>query len=308
MNLSTSQLKKSLIPIGADRKDWTSLVGSCLITASLYDILNSYIASIGLNIVTDQTLKGLGTQASKLGLASQGASVGQVLTYNGTTWVPATPAYNAQTITFNSPFLTISGGNTISLAALLDSPQILSVSGFELSISDGNTVNLPASWQTLNLIGNSLSIGPNGNSVNLATLAGGYSIIQTADTPVTSRNTLNFVNSPSFIITDDAINSRTNVTLDPSLIQISLITPASGNLMYYNGTSWTSATPVKYTQTDITGTVVNLPSLPLSLLPIDIYINGLLKEEGVDYTLTGVTLNLVFDLIASDKITSKYFN
>lgn len=427
MNLSTSQLKKSLIPIGADRKDWTSLVGSCLITASLYDILNSYIASVGFNIVTDQTLKGLGTQSSKLGLASQGATVGQVLTYNGTSWVPATPAFSAQTLTFNDPFLSISGGNTVNLSSLIPDPQTLSIVGYELTISNGNTINLPAEWQTLSIEGDQLTIGPNGNTVTLPATTGGtipqiwkwnannvvanpgsgkiganndnlslatslfihyqtddgtdmtpwlrsiqvddeliiwtndnvnnylrvkvsstvidntfyfqipftsvayggteptnntdvrvallggtssagYNTISLAGGPYAQRNVLNFVNSPTFIITDDSLNNATNVALAANLVQISLISPTSGATLYFNGTSWAQAIPVKNVQTGMTGTIVTLPSVPISNLPTDVYLNGVLKEEAQDYTISSNTINFTFNLVTSDKVTTKYFN
>lgn len=308
MNLTTHQLKKSLIPIGVQTKEWKSTLDSCTFTASLYDILSSYYSSTGFNIITDSTLQGNGNASSPLGLASQNASTGQVLTFNGTKWVPSSPAFTSQTLAFTSPFLTISGGNTVDLSPLIDVNQILSVAGFELTISSGNTVTLPNSWQTLTIEGNTLTIGPNGNAVNLATLSGGYDTIQSASSSLSPRSKLNFVNSPTFVLTDDALNDTTNVALAANLVQLSLISPTSGAILYYNGTSWAQALPIKNVQTGMTGTMVNLPSVPISNLPTDVYLNGVLKEEAQDYTISSNTINFTFNLNTSDKITTKYFN
>jgi hypothetical protein len=44
--------------------------------------------TISINAQTNTTLTGNGTTGTPLGLASQGAGTGQVLKYNGSTWVP----------------------------------------------------------------------------------------------------------------------------------------------------------------------------------------------------------------------------
>ncbi|MBL7782327.1 MAG: tail fiber domain-containing protein [Saprospiraceae bacterium] len=85
-------------------------------------------------------------------IAQNGASTGQVLQWNGTAWVPATPAAGTDN-------------------------QQLSLSGNQLSISNGNTVTLPAEadgsttneLQTLTLSGNQLSLSNGGGNVQLPT-------------------------------------------------------------------------------------------------------------------------------------------
>ena len=56
-------------------------------------------------VASDATLTGQGTSSNQLKLAQQGATTGQVLNWNGTTWVPVTvttgTVYNKQTTTAN---------------------------------------------------------------------------------------------------------------------------------------------------------------------------------------------------------------
>lgn len=46
--------------------------------------------NLKVSIYKDATMSGNGTQASPLSIATQGATAGQVLTYNGSTWTPTT--------------------------------------------------------------------------------------------------------------------------------------------------------------------------------------------------------------------------
>lgn len=132
MALSINQLKKAKLPINATDSNWLSLI-PCAITASLFDILSSYIALQGFNIITDNTLSGLGTIDLPLKLAQQGASTGQTLIWNGTTWTPGSSG-STQTLSLVGSTLSISGGNSVDLAALsgvdtLDELTDVSISG-----------------------------------------------------------------------------------------------------------------------------------------------------------------------------------
>jgi hypothetical protein len=53
--------------------------------------------TISINAQTNTTLTGNGTTGTPLGLASQGAGTGQVLKYNGSTWVPGNDSVNVYT-------------------------------------------------------------------------------------------------------------------------------------------------------------------------------------------------------------------
>jgi len=79
-----------------------------------------------------------------------------------------------QNLTFTSPNLGITDGNTIDISAINTDDQNLSLVGTNLSIDDGNSVNLSGintDAQTLSFSGSTLSI-TNGNSV---TIPSGYS-------------------------------------------------------------------------------------------------------------------------------------
>jgi hypothetical protein len=64
------------------------------------------------------------------------------------------------------------------------------------------------------------------------------------------------------------------------------------------------ASRTKDTQT-VTGTTVTLPSTP-NVATLDVYKNGLLQEELVDYTVAGAVITFIVPLV-TEKITSIYF-
>ena len=140
---------------------------------------------------TDVTIGGDGTSATPLTLAQQGATTGQILYWNGTSWVPGANDSDAsnelQTLSVSNDTLTISGGNSVKLPADNWGTQVTQTDA--TLVGDGTTL-LPlsiapqgaiagqflgwngASWmpanegQTLSVTGNSLAIS-GGNSVTL---------------------------------------------------------------------------------------------------------------------------------------------
>jgi|GEM_PF-5130941 len=67
-------------------------------------------------VVANVTLSGNGTTANPLSIAPQGATNGQVLKYNGTTWAPGNDNNtDAQTLSLSGQNLSISGGNSVTL-------------------------------------------------------------------------------------------------------------------------------------------------------------------------------------------------
>lgn len=107
----------------------------------------------GVQVVkTDATIGGNGTTGSPLKVASQGASAGQVLKFDGTNWIPGNDAvggtgdiYNAGAgivITGVSPNFVINNSGDLSD---MNEIQTLSLVGNQLSLTNGGTVNLPAS-------------------------------------------------------------------------------------------------------------------------------------------------------------------
>jgi hypothetical protein len=140
---------------------------------------------------TDATIGGDGTSATPLSLAQQGATTGQILYWNGTTWIPGTndadDSNELQTLSVSNDTLSISGGNSVKLPADNWGTQVAQTDA--TLVGDGTTA-LPlsiapqgaiagqflgwngTSWmpanegQTLSVTGNNLSIS-GGNSVAL---------------------------------------------------------------------------------------------------------------------------------------------
>ncbi len=104
------------------------------------------------SVVSDNTLDGNGTSLAPLRLAQQGATLGQVLKWDGTTWAPADEAvgnnYTAGTgisITGTAPNFTITNTGDADNDPT-NEIQVLSLSGNDLSLSNGGgTVTLPPS-------------------------------------------------------------------------------------------------------------------------------------------------------------------
>ncbi len=138
-------------------------------------------------------LTGNGTAGSPLNLATQGATNGQVLKFNGTSWVPADDAtgggggtgdtYSAGTgidITGASPNFTIVNTGDLSNTNEI---QVLSLAGNQLSLSNGGgSVNLPG--------GNNYAAGP---GISITGSAPNFTINNTGDAdedPINELQTL----------------------------------------------------------------------------------------------------------------------
>lgn len=93
---------------------------------------------------------------------------------------------------------------------------------------------------------------------------------------------------------------QTNVSSFPG-------SPANGDLIYYNGSAWATLTRVTNTQTGSTSNTVTLPTVPAIYSEVCVYINGVLKEEGEDYTISSNVITLVYNLLVTDKVTTKYY-
>ena len=157
-----------------------------------------------------ESFQGISTLADNLTVSGTN---GQVLTYNGSTWIAADPTgagggggSTPQTLTLNGSQIAISGGNNIDIGSLingdynnlsnkptipadisdltdttnlLSDSQSLSLSGTDLTISSGNTVDLAGLFtntdnQTLSWnSANNWLTISNGNYVDLSALAGG---------------------------------------------------------------------------------------------------------------------------------------
>lgn len=124
-------------------------------------------------VQADNTLTGNGTSATPLKIAQQGATTGQVLKWNGSTWLPdndigggtgdnwgtqtvqtdntltgngtsSTPLKLAQQSATNGQVLKWNGTAWLPSADINTDAQTLSLNGNSLSISGGNSVTLPS--------------------------------------------------------------------------------------------------------------------------------------------------------------------
>lgn len=141
MTLRVDQLKNISIPLNYS---WVKSFNHCAPTVSMYDILNSYFASNSFTFYTDKTLSGNGTLSSPLKIASQSATSGQVLTWDGSSWTPQNPSIGVlvQTLSLVDDDITLSdGGGSIPVGDLISSnaPNDLTVG------SDGKLRVLPSS-------------------------------------------------------------------------------------------------------------------------------------------------------------------
>lgn len=123
---------------------------------AVWDALSSFITTI----TTDATLSGAGTSGSPLKIAPQGATTGQVLKYNGTTWLPGADLGTTYT-----------GGTGISVAGTVISntapDQVVTIAGatgtypnFTVTpgITGSGTTNFVPKWATSGTLGNSAVI------------------------------------------------------------------------------------------------------------------------------------------------------
>lgn len=132
-------------------------------------------------VETDQTLTGEGTLTAPLGLAQQGATVGEVLKWNGSDWVADSD--NGQVyVEGNGIDIT---GNTITNTGDSDNNasneiQTISLNGQTLSLSNGGgSVNIPSGSYTegtgIDITGNTIS-ALNGQNLWNANKLQGYNI------------------------------------------------------------------------------------------------------------------------------------
>lgn len=135
----------------------------------------------------------------------------------------------------------------------------------------------------------------------------GYDTIQEEGSPLTPYDTLNFIGE-GLLAVDNAVDSRTDVSLHANLETLSAITGlANGDFLYYNSSAFRKISPVKDIQSVSSGTVVTLPSTPATNTIVDVYRNGVLKEVIEDYTLSGTTLTFVSAFVSGEKVTTKYY-
>lgn len=272
MNLRIDQLKRISFPLLTKSISWDKALGTCgVASASAIDVISSYLSIYGYSIVTDNTIDGAGTTASPLMISQQSATVGQALTWDGTTWTPTTIAGTSQVLSFVAPnILLSSGGGSIGLSEFIssDSPNLI-------EIGTDNKLKV-ALYKSSELAGS----GTSGSPLSLAQQSATTGQVLTWDGSAWS----------------------------PSTITGTLPSGTSGQLLRWNGTAWAAVTERTDIQTGNTGTTTTLPEIPLSAPVPKIFLNGQLKTNGLDFTISTNTITwITVTLELSDVITSIYY-
>jgi hypothetical protein len=160
-------------------------------------------------VVANATLSGNGTAASPLRIAAQMANIGQVLKWNGNTWIPGDD-------------LTGSGGGNTYVAG-----SGISVTGVgPFTINNTGDLDNTNELQTLSLVGSALTLSDGGGTVNLP--SGGN----------------NYAAGTAISITGSAPNLTINNTGDPSSTnEIQVLSLVGNTISLSNGGSSVSIDP-----------------------------------------------------------------
>jgi hypothetical protein len=86
-----------------------------------------------------------------------------------------------------------------------------------------------------------------------------------------------------------------------------IVSGSVGDILYYNGSSYVPATPRRFIQVINSGNTITTPHTPISTLITDVYINGILQEEGVDYTQLGNLFTFAIVFNTNNKVIIKYY-
>jgi len=167
-----------------------------------------------------------------------------------------------------------------------------SITGVTTGNLTSSSAAISVSGGTNSVIGSGTQITLNPSSILLSSLGGDLLPNQIDTTGATTGQLLYFDGS-------NVVYWTPNYT--------SITSGAPGDILYYNGTSYVPATPKRHTQIINSGNVVTLPHVPISLLMTDVYINGVLQEEGADYTQTGNTFTFTVVFNTNNKVLIKYY-
>lgn len=239
-----------------------------------------------------------------LTIAATGGGGGGGLTdayYSFTDGTTASTATTADTFKFRS------ANNILSVAVTDD--DITHGDNLLLTVNQGNidhnallnySVNQHIDHSTVTITAGSGLTGGGNITANLT-----IAHADTSSVPDTSNTAATFIQNLTFD-TYGHVQAVSSATITPQTIGFP--TPSSvGQIIYWTGSVWDKAIRIKNIQTATGFNNFNLPHTPLAALPIDVYINGVLKEETQDYTLSGNTLTFNYTFQTADKITTIYY-
>lgn len=204
-------------------------------------------------------------------------------------------------------FVTDVKGRLYSVSNTPISITATQVSNFDEAVDD-RVSNLLVAGSNVSLsyndIAGTLTISSTGGGVG----SGGYDTIKHDGSMLTQRTVVDFLGD-AFVINDNSGATKTEISLAAILENLAdIVTPSTGSMLYYNGTAWIKALPTRDVQAVSSGTTVTLPSTPKTGTIVDVYLNGVLQEDTVDYTISGVTLTFTNAFVSGNKVTTRYYS
>ncbi|MCX7769189.1 MAG: hypothetical protein N2110_09255 [Flavobacteriales bacterium] len=186
-------------------------------------------------VQTTSTLSGNGTFANPLTIAQQGATNGQVLKWNGSTWAPANDIdtdTDAQTLSLIGNTLSISGGNSVTLptGTTYTAGSGITITGNTISAVDASPTN---EIQTLSLSGNTLTLSNGGGSV---TLPSGGTIGGSGTVNYLARFTPDGVTLGNSLLRDNGIGVGLNANPAAGVL-FNMLTGGASNGIYVSNTN-----------------------------------------------------------------------
>lgn len=88
---------------------------------------------------------------------------------------------------------------------------------------------------------------------------------------------------------------------------VSLPSAFNGDVLVYHSGNWIASDIVREKLTGITGNIINLAVLPLPGSMFILFRNGVYQDDNDDYFRFGTVINVVINLIPTDKITAIYY-
>lgn len=158
----------------------------------------------------------------------------------------------------------------------------LTTSSTGLSITNGTNAVLGAGTQIVFTPG----------LVNLTTLGGNLNLSQLQTSGVIGNQILKF-------------NGSVWENWTPNYTTIA--SGGVGDMLYYNGTAYVPITPRRNVQIVNSGNVVTIPHTPITNTIIDVFVNGVYQDDGVDYVQSGNNFTFTVSFNANNKVTIKYY-
>ena len=240
-------------------------------------VIGNEVAGVVANSGLVMTGAGTGASPYKVGLITTCAD-NQLLKYmTAAGWACANDNdtnTDAQTLSYNSStnILTIAGGNIVDLSTLKDNTdaQILSIAGNVISLTNGGAVTLPADQNTTYTAGSGMSLTGTVFAINAPTCTGATAKLLWSGTAFTCGTDIDTDTNTTYSAGD-------GITLTGTTFSLAQQAATNGQVLAWDGSSWTPVTPSSFSDTDQQNLSYNSTT---GVLSID-------RGTGVTFPLSG---------------------